>query len=36
MKAFGEVNKLNDYLPPKDYCKAARPRTLRVKTGEVL
>jgi len=36
MKAIGEVGKLNDYLGPKDHSKAARPRTLYVKTGEVL
>jgi hypothetical protein len=35
MKSIGEVDKLNVYVGPKDYSKAARPRTLYVKRGEV-
>ncbi len=35
MLATGEVDKLRRYLPPKDHSRAARPRTLYVKQGEV-
>jgi hypothetical protein len=36
MKAIDEVYKLNAYVNPKDHSKASRPRTLYVKSGEVL
>lgn len=36
MKAINEVDKIGDYIGPKDHSRAARPRTLHVKTGEVL
>lgn len=36
MRAIGEVDKLNIYVSPKDYGKAAKPRTLYVQRGEVV
>lgn len=35
MEALGEVDRLRRYVAPKDYEKAARPRILHVKKGEV-
>jgi hypothetical protein len=36
MKAINEIDRLGVYVSPKDHSKAARPRTLHVKRGEVL
>jgi hypothetical protein len=35
MQALGEVEKLKRFQGPKDYGKAARPRTLLIKEGRV-
>jgi ferredoxin len=35
MAALGELDRLRRYVAPKDHSKAARPRTLYVKRGEV-
>ena len=35
MSALGEVDKLKRYMGPKDYSKAAKPRTLYIKEGRV-
>jgi hypothetical protein len=35
MAALGEMDRLHRYVAPKDHGKAARPRTLYVKRGEV-
>ncbi len=35
MAALGEVDKLKKFMEPKDYGKAARPRTLHMKEGRV-
>lgn len=35
LKALGELDRLNSYIPPKDHSKAARPRTLNIKRGVV-
>jgi hypothetical protein len=36
MEALGQLDRLRRYMVPKDHSKAARPRTLYVKKGEVL
>jgi ferredoxin len=36
MKALGELDKLKRYMGPKDYSKAAKPRTLNIKEGRVI
>lgn len=35
MKALGEVDKLKRYMEPKDFGKASRPRTLKIKEGRL-
>ncbi|HMK61958.1 MAG TPA: methylenetetrahydrofolate reductase C-terminal domain-containing protein, partial [Dissulfurispiraceae bacterium] len=35
LKALGELDRLSKYVEPKDYSKAARPRTLYIKKGVV-
>jgi ferredoxin len=35
MAALGELNRLKQFVDPKDYGKAARPRTLYIKEGKV-
>jgi ferredoxin len=35
MKALGETDRLRRYVEPKDYSKAAKPRTLYIKEGRV-
>ncbi|MBM4293879.1 MAG: 5,10-methylenetetrahydrofolate reductase [Deltaproteobacteria bacterium] len=35
MKALGEVEKLKKFVAPKDYRKAAKPRTLYIKEGRL-
>jgi ferredoxin len=36
MAALGEVDRLKQFVDPKDYSKAARPRTLYIKEGKVI
>jgi hypothetical protein len=35
MEALGELDKLKQFMEPKDWGKAAKPRTLRMKEGRV-
>lgn len=35
MKALGELDRLKNYLDPKDYSKMSKPRTLYIKEGRV-
>lgn len=35
MKALGELDRLKNYLGPKDYSKMSKPRTLYIKEGRV-
>jgi hypothetical protein len=35
LSALGELDRLRRYMAPKDHSKAARPRTLHIKRGEV-
>lgn len=36
MSVLGEIDRLKRYMEPKDFSKGSRPRTLRIKEGEVV
>jgi hypothetical protein len=35
MSALGEMNRLRRYMEPKDFGKAAKPRTLKIQEGRL-